>query len=52
MASNIFAKRKENFQGDNPVKLSQETRKCYQMLIEEGKSASTAGRPSYGGDAT
>ncbi len=23
---------------DNPIKLSQETRKCYQMLREEGKS--------------
>jgi len=36
--ADMFSKRKENFQGDNPIKLSQETRKCYQMLREEGKS--------------
>ena len=36
--SDMFLKRKENFQGDNPIKLSQDTRKCYQMLLEEGKS--------------
>ena len=34
----IFAKRKENFQGDDPIRLSKETRKCYKQLIEEGKS--------------
>jgi hypothetical protein len=36
--ADMFSKRKENFQGENPIKLSQETRKCYQMLREEGKS--------------
>jgi len=35
--ADMFVKRKENFQGDDPIKLSQETRKCYQMLLEEGK---------------
>jgi hypothetical protein len=34
----MFAKRKENFQGNNPIQLSQETQKCYQMLHEEGES--------------
>ena len=36
--TDMFSKRKENFQGDNPIKLSQDTRKCYQMLREEGES--------------
>jgi len=35
--SDMFAKRKENFKGNDPIQLSQETRKCYQMLHEEGK---------------
>ena len=36
--TDMFAKRKENFKGNDPIQLSQETRKCYQMLHEEGKS--------------
>ena len=32
----IFAKRKENFQGDDPIKLSKESLKCYRQLKEEG----------------
>jgi len=36
--SDMFTKRKENFQGNDPIKLSQESRKCYQALLEEGKS--------------
>ena len=36
--TDMFAKRKENFKGNDPIQLSQETRKCYQMLREEGKS--------------
>ena len=35
--TDMFAKRKENFKGNDPIKLSQETRKCYQMLQEEAK---------------
>ena len=34
----MFVKRKENFQGKDPIQLSQETRKCYQMLHEEAES--------------
>jgi len=36
--TDMFAKRKENFKGNDPIQLSQETQKCYQMLHEEGKS--------------
>ena len=36
--TDMFTKRKENFQGNDPIQLSQETRKCYQMLHEEGES--------------
>ena len=38
--TDMFAKRKENFKGNDPIQLCQETRKCYQMLHEEGKSLS------------
>jgi len=34
----IFSKRKENFQGNDPIKLSKETQKCYEMLIDEAGS--------------
>ena len=36
--TDMFAKRKENFKGNDPIQLSQETRKCYQMLHDEGES--------------
>ena len=36
--TDMFAKRKENFKGNDPIQLSQETRKCYQMLHGEGES--------------
>ena len=36
--TDMFVKRKENFQGNDPIQLSQETRKCYQMLHEEAES--------------
>jgi len=36
--TDMFVKRKENFQGNDPIQLSKETRKCYQMLHDEGKS--------------
>lgn len=36
--TDIFTKRKENFQGNDPIQLAKETRKCYQMLHKEGKS--------------
>jgi len=36
--TDMFTKRKENFQGDDPVKLAEETRNCYQALIKECES--------------
>jgi ADP-heptose:LPS heptosyltransferase len=36
--TDMFAKRKENFQGNDLIQLSQETRNCYQMLQAEGES--------------
>ena len=36
--TDIFSKRKENFQGNDAAQLAKDTRKCYQSLLEEGVS--------------
>jgi ADP-heptose:LPS heptosyltransferase len=36
--TDIYIKRKENFQGRDTIQLSKETRKCYEILIEEAES--------------
>ena len=35
--TDMFLKRKENFQGEDTLKLAIDTRKCYQSLLEESK---------------
>lgn len=38
--TDMFSKRKENFQGDDPAHLAKDARKCYQSLLVEGVSLS------------
>jgi len=38
--TDMFSKRKENFQGDDPLQLANDTRTCYQSLLKEVGSLS------------
>ena len=35
--TDMFNKRKENFQGNDPAQLASDTRKCYQNLLNESE---------------
>ena len=38
--TDMFNKRKENFQGDDPVKLASDTKKCYESILKDSKGMS------------